>query len=699
MLCNAQRIVLSLAAAVLICPLAVAQDASLAEKYPRAQAAMKVIHESPLIEQILTQPDFFEKLGTDSKFAEEIHQKLALQAYRSLGPVPSIRVRIFRGTPGDWPAIVLEYQTKFDDLSAWGSGPFKSGSCVFVGGGRDAPGTRTIYGGSEDPAVRKRWHELIAERQAMPSNRRREKDPEINAWLRKVMPSMPLGEVRADIEAKIATLVSAFAPYGAHKLERSYYGQYGVKITDNLYIHVRDCAAGRGDRDGHTRLTPYFWVTISAGPRPLPEGYLPAFPGAEGMGAMTTGGRGGKVIYVTTLAPSGPGSLAEALNTKGPRTVLLNVSGQIELPDETWIREPNMTLVGHTAPGEGVEVHGRLCMAADNIIMRGMRWRLRPPMAMDGMDTLGDLRNIIFDHCSFAYGSDELIRFIGDGATFVDGTIQYCVVGPGTGGLGSHPYGPEMGGVVSFHHNVLYNAFSRSPEIDCDLLDFRNNILFNLRSGHSQRISSRLNYVDNIIILNPNTHIRYSFQSADNNYCEGNVRVDGDRVSDFVPSRSTYVKEPYRVMPVTTYPPAELEDRLLPMVGASVPVRDATDAHWIEGLKNRTGKPVFWQDRVGRWRSYNVGSNELDNYEALPLAKFPAPVASGAEPIQDSDQDGMPDAWEKENSLNPHDPSDAQADTDSDGYTNLEEFLNRTDPRKFVDYRLPENNVDSVYGR
>jgi pectate lyase len=699
MSCSAQRIVRTLATALLVCPLAVAKDSPLAERYPRAKAALQLVHDSPLLEQILSDPEFFEKLDGDPLFAQQVRDKLALQAYRSFGPVPSVRVRVFRGTPADWPAIVLEYQTKFDDLSNWGSGPFKSGSCVFVGGGRDAPGSRTVYGGSEDPAVRARWHELMAERQAMPSNRRREKDPEISAWLRTVMPSMPLDEVRADIEAKIATLVSAFKPYGAHVLDQSNYGQFGAKITDNLYIHIRDCAAGGGDDGGYTRRTPYFWVTISAGPRPLPEDYLPAFPGAEGFGAMTTGGRGGKVVYVTTLAPTGPGSLAEALNTKGPRIVLFNVSGQIDLPDETWIREPNLTLIGHTAPGEGVEVHGRLCMAADNVIMRGMRWRLRPPQAMDGMDTEGDLRNIIFDHCSFAYGSDELIRFIGDGATFVNGTIQYCVVGPGTGGLGSHPYGPEMGGVVSFHHNVLYNAFSRSPEVDCDLLDFRNNILYNLRSGHSRRLSSRLNYVDNLVILNPHTDIRYSFRSADNNYCEGNVYVSGSRTREFVPSRSTYVKEPYRVMPVTTYAPAELEDRLLSTVGASVPVRDATDAHWIEGLKNRTGKPVFWQDRVGRWRSYNVGSNELDNYEVLPLAQFPAPVAAGAEPIVDSDSDGMPDTWETANGLDPHDPTDAQIDSDNDGYPNLEEFVNRTDPRQYVDYRQPANNVDSVFKR
>jgi hypothetical protein len=666
-------------------------------QYPKATGAFGLLEGMPLVAEILTDPAFFAKLESDAAFKDTVVDKLQTQAYRNLGPAPSVRVRLLRGTPAETEAIVLTYQTTYDDIQLRGSGVLRGGlGCVYVGGGRDVWGTRTVWGASEDPAVRQKWTDLIAERQRMPSNRRRDMDPRINAWMKSVLPGMPLEEVRAHVDAKVEALVEAFKPYGAMKLESSHLGQVGYKITDNLYIHLRDLTQGNTD-DDHARKTPYFWVVLSGGPRALPTDFLPAFPGAEGFGARATGGRGGKTIYVTTLEATGPGSLTEALNTPGPRTVLFNVSGQIDLPDQTWIREGDLTLIGHTAPGEGVEVWGRLCMAADNVIMRGMRWRLRPPKAADGMNTEGECHNIVFDHCSFAYGSDELLRFIGDGHTFIDGSIQYCVVGPGAGGLGSHPYGPEVGGIVSFHHNILYNAFSRSPEIDCDLMDWRNNILYNVRSGHSHRIGSRLNYMHNIVIDNPNTPERYSFRSADNNYHEGNLIVFGDDVSDFVPSVSSYLKEPYTVAPVTTYPARELEERLLPTVGASLPVRDATDAHWIEGLKNRTGKPVYWEDHTGQWASYNPGSNALANYDVMPLARFPAPVAADAEPVADADADGMPDAWETANKLDPNAPADAAADTDNDGYSNLEEFINRTDPNVFVDYKDPKNNIDGAF--
>jgi hypothetical protein len=690
--------ILAVVVACTIAAYAVAQP-PLDVKYSRdvTAAVGEMLETMPLVKKILTDKSYFARLEGAKSFRENEIELLQSQAYRNFGSAPSVRVRLLRGTPTETPAIVLTYQTTYDDIQLRGSGELRGGmGCVYLGGGRDVWGTRTVWGASEDPAVRQKWTELIAERQRMPSNRRRDMDPEINAWLKSVLPGMPLEEVRAGVEAKIEALVEAFEPYGAKKLESSHLGQVGYKITDHFYIHLRDLTQGYTD-DDHAQKTPYFWLVLSGADRELPTDYLPAFPGAEGFGAQATGGRGGKTIYVTTLEPTGPGSLTEALNTSGPRTVLFNVSGQIDLPDQTWIREGDLTLVGHTAPGEGVEVWGRLCLATDNVIMRGMRWRLRPPKSADGMNTEGECYDVIFDHCSFAYGSDELLRFIGDGHTIIGGTIQYCVVGPGAGGLGSHPYGPEVGGITSFHHNILYNAFSRSPEVDCDLMDWRNNILYNVRSGHSRRTSSRLNYVHNMVIENPNTPEKYSFRSADNNYHEGNRIDHGEETTDFVASVSSYLKEPYRVAAVTTYPAGELEERLLPTVGASRPVRDATDAHWIEGLKTRTGKPVFWEDHSGEWASYNPGSNALANYDARKLADWPAPVAAGEERIEDADADGLPDAWEKANGLDAGDASDASADGDKDGYTNLEEFINGTNPGEYVDYRKAENSVDRVF--
>jgi hypothetical protein len=625
-----------------------------------------------------------------------------------------------RGTVAEYPYIILEYQTSFKNLMYFGGGPF-FGHCVYTGGGRDAPGNRTFYGGCEDPNARKAFDALHEKRLSLPSNKRNAAtEPEFQELFAKYLPTMPIAKVHDAVVKDVLSLVRDFDYYGSKTMRNPTMGSFGVKIMDKVYVHIRTFGKADGmegeNLSGDVSPNPYFWLILGGGQRSLPSGYQPSFPGAEGMGSMTTGGRGGKVIYVTTLDPKGPGSLYEALNTKGPRTVLFKVSGQIMLPDQTWIKEPDMTLIGYTAPGEGVEVCGRLCMAADNIIMRGMRWRLRPPQSADGMNTDGELRNIIFDHCSFAYASDELIRFIGDGHTFINASIQHCILGPDMGGLGSHPYGPEIGGVCSVHHNVMYNAFSRSPEVDCDLIDWRNNVMYNLRSGHSKRLHNKFNMVNNLIIDRPGGSYSYSFNSSPNNYIAGNLRDTGGTLTPFGPGERGavtpppgsddtityrggergYVKAPYSVMPVRTYDAKELEEKVLPNVGAFLPCYDSTDKHWLESLKKRTGKLPFWKNENRDWKSYNPGSNDMANYEEWTSDMYPPPAA-GAKPLADTDGDGMPDDWEKANKLDPKDGADGIKDDDKDGYTNLEEFLNRTDPGQFVDYRSPRNNIDTLH--
>jgi len=675
-------------------------------KYPKASSAFKIIEKYPLLKEALLDERFFERLdANDQAFETSLRDKLALASFRTIGSAQPVRVRILPGTPCDYPMIILDYQTQFEHLWDLPSGPFY-GTCVYVGGGRDAMPHRTFYGGTENPAARAEFEEMVKQRAAMPSARRRDMNPKFTELCKKYLPTKPLPEVRSEVKSIMDALVKAFKPYGA-EVAADPLGQYGVKITDKLYLYLRDFPAetagdessnagtGPGLRYSHD---PFFWLILSGGPKQPPTGYLPAFPGAEGFGAMTTGGRGGKVMYVTNLNSGGTGSLAEALNTKGPRIVLFAVSGQINLPQDVWIGEPDMTLIGYTAPGEGVEVCGRVCMAAGNIIMRGMRFRLRPPLRADGMDTRGDLHNIIFDHCSFAYGSDELLRFIGEGHTFLGYTIQYCLLGPGLGGLGSHPYGPEIGGVGSIHHNILYNTLSRSPEADCLLIDWRNNIMYNLRSGHSRRPESRFNFVDNYVIDRPQSPYRYSFGASTNTFIAGNLRQADGEVAEFRARASDYLTKPYRTMPVTTYDPTKLEELLIPIVGAYLPVRDATDTHFLEGMESRTGKIPFWAETTqGGWRSYDRGSNfDPNTFDPWASGDFPPPQAGAAAPL-DSDKDGMPDEWEKANGLNPADPADGPADSDKDGYTNVEEFLYRTNPNQYVDYTDPNNNVDTLH--
>ncbi|WP_428939571.1 hypothetical protein [Fontivita pretiosa] len=657
-----------------------------------------IVQDSPLLQRALTDPDFFKTLDASSDAQQKLRAELGDAKFRKVGSTRSVRVQLWRGTTTEWPAIVLEYQTEFKRFTDLPSGGPAQKDPVLIGTGRDSMWHRTFYGGTDDPQAHEQFEKLLAERRAMPSNRRRELDPRINALATQYLPNTPLAQVRQELKSIIEALVEANRAGGAHVLEQPQYGHFGAKISDTLYLYIRDFPADAPTRFEHD---PFLWLIVSGGPKPLAGGYLPAFPGAQGMGAQTTGGRGGKVIYVTNLNPDGPGSLKEALLAKGPRIVLFKVSGQIVLPDETWITEPNLTMIGYTAPGEGVEVTGRLCVAADNIILRGMRFRLRPPRSMDGMNTRGNLRNIIFDNCSFAYASDELLRFIGNGSTLLGFTIQYCLLGPGMAGLGSHPYGPEVGGYGSFHHNLFYNALSRSPEVDCDLIDWSYNIMANLRSGHSLRPHSRFNFTNNLIIDIPGNPNAYSFDANDSVWAAGNVRESGGTKTVFQPQHNpntAFLKGPYHVVPLPHDSPETLESKLLPIVGAFLPTRDATDRYFLDRFQARQSKLPYWQKEGTVWRPYGNENDNMALYEKWEEKNFPPPAA-GAQGPADSDEDGMPDEWESANRLNPNDASDGPADADGDGYTNVEEYLYFTNPQEHVDYTNPANNVHTLHLR
>ncbi|MGH8017863.1 MAG: hypothetical protein ACREIA_06155 [Opitutaceae bacterium] len=324
-----------------------------------------------------------------------------------------------------------------------------------------------------------------------------------------------------------------------------------------------------------------------------------------------------------------------------------------------------------------------------------MRFRLRPPATKDGMSTRGRLHDIIFDHCSFAYASDELLRMIGGDSSLYGFTIQYCLLGPGLAGLGDHPYGPEVGGYGTFHHNLFYNTLSRSPEVDCALIDWSYNIMANMRSGHSLRPHSRFNMVGNYIIDIPGNPHAYSFDSNDSAWLSKNLREQNGRVAPFTSGyASSYLKSPYNVMPVTIEDPRTLEAKLTPIAGAFLPARDATDRHFLARLKDRKSRLPHLEGGV--WKPYGNENDNMDLYEMWSDAGFP-PSAPGATPPDDSDADGMPDEWESANGLDPQSARDGSTDSDHDGYTDVEEFLNRTNPREHIDYTKPKNNIHSLH--
>ena len=469
----------------------------------------------------------------------------------------------------------------------------------------------------------------------------------------------------------------------------------------------------------------------TVGGKPPPK--VPAFPGAEGAGAITPGGRGGRVFEVTTLADGGPGSLREAFSASGPRIVVFRVSGLISLTNRLLLNQPFITIAGQTAPGDGICIRGETTeINTHDVILRYLRFRRGELRRRD--DALGGypVGRVIVDHCSFSWGLDEnisLYRHIGKTLAGEDQklpterlTIQWCISSEALD-LNNHAFGGTWGGRYgSFHHNLFACNTGRNPSIGWgDHFDFRNNVLFNWRhrTVDGGDGSSWVNIVANYFKPGPAAnegdirhricmpqhdemlseaplpgkwHVADNFVfgfpdiTADN--WRGGVQFEGKGSSSFEGTNSesemkAFVARkrsltPAAAVPIRQQPAEQAYELVLAQAGATLPKRDAVDTRIIEQV--RTGSPkvgkngiITTPEDVGGWPEYKSA---------------PAPV--------DGDHDGMPDDWEKKYGFNATDMSDGPKDQDGDGYTNLEECLNGTDPAKFVDYAKPENNVNEL---
>ena len=492
----------------------------------------------------------------------------------------------------------------------------------------------------------------------------------------------------------------------------------------------------------------------AAKPSDLPQAKIPAFPGAWGGGMYSFGGRGGKVLVVTNLNDSGPGSFREACEQAGPRIIIFNVAGIIRLKDRISIRAPYVTIAGNTAPGDGVCIAGdTVQLDTHDIIVRHMRFRRGKTDAADRDDSLGGnpVGNLIIDHVSASWSLDENISMYrhmydddDDPKTptlklpTVNITIQNSISSESLSTY-HHAFGSTIGGLNStFHHNLWASNTGRNPSVGMyGDFTFVNNVLFNWRhrtvDGGDHR--SLFNIYNNYFKPGPGTPkdeaIAYrilkpeserSKTVVDNfgqafvsgNVTEGNDRVTRDNwdggVQPEVRSRERQevlakirVNEPFPHAPLPTTSAKEAYEYVLANAGATLPRRDPVDLRIIESVRTGVIAPRTLDPKTkkeARFYGYEEKwVNALDEYVAQGYVTNPSEVGGWPEyqgtPYADADHDGLPDEWEKTHGLNPNDPTDATQDLNGDGYTNIEDFINGLDPRApKTDWTDLKNNVD-----
>lgn len=434
-----------------------------------------------------------------------------------------------------------------------------------------------------------------------------------------------------------------------------------------------------------------------------------AFPTAEGYGKFSKGGRGGVVYEVTNLNDNGTGSLRSAVEASGPRTVVFRVSGTIILESPLTIRHPYITIAGQTAPGDGICIRRYpIIIDANHVVLRYLRIRLGDESGGD-YDAVSSryVNNIILDHVSASWSVDECVSLYHCDSI----TVQWCIISESMSKSnhvkGSHGFGGIWGSNYgTYHHNLLAHHSSRNPRMasGSGYTDYRNNVIYNwgynsCYGGEKQQVGnekfsfSEFNIVANYYkpgpatrpgevtcrIANPSSRNDNDFGKwhiADN-VVEGNENVSTDNwnggVQTKIPFEKIKLDNPWPSMPIKQQSAAEAYIIVLDNAGAILPGRDAVDARVVnevrDGYATYEGKSYKNEHQVADRAKISGIIDTQEDVGGWPLLKSsPAPI--------DTDHDGMPDAWEKKHGLDPTDPSDANGDLNSDGYTNIEDYLN-----------------------
>ncbi|MBQ7162372.1 MAG: T9SS C-terminal target domain-containing protein [Bacteroidales bacterium] len=512
------------------------------------------------------------------------------------------------------------------------------------------------------------------------------------------------GDMHADVDG--GSVLLTWSPAGGNIVRhRLYFGTDAALLaaadtTSALYMGALTdtvCA-----KEGLDNLHTYYWrvdevdtdgkTTVgnvwSFRPRHL------AFPGAEGYGRYANGGRGGRVVYVTNLNSSGPGSFREAIkNGSGPRTILFMVSGLIDMQLEKLFIDDDLTIAGQSAPGKGICLaHCDLGIGDDNIC-RFLRFRRGISTNGNAMGVAGCDHTIV-DHVSTSWGTDETVS----GRNAQNITFQYSMISEALGI--SHGFAATIGGKIgSWHHNFLVNCSGRNWSMAGNLdgggnyitqMDLFNNVVYNWWKRTTDGSAHEVNFVNNVYKMGPDSNKKYLFEmqhqgygmGTNRAYVSGNIRINKDGsvtedklndtyridISDGVTiDYETFVDEPFFPSYATIHSARDAYKIVLSDMGANQPLLDDHDRRNVrealEGSWTYTGAPGY--------RGQIDSEEDAGGFEVYPEEVRPTDF--------DTDLDGLPDWWEKMFGSNPASPSedfsDSNADPDGDGYTALEDYL------------------------
>jgi hypothetical protein len=429
---------------------------------------------------------------------------------------------------------------------------------------------------------------------------------------------------------------------------------------------------------------------------------MPAFPGAEGFGSDTPGGRGGQIIEVTNLNASGAGSFRDACSQSDPRIIVFKTGGIIEVTRDINIVNPYITIAGQTAPGDGICIRGAtIRISTHDVIMRGIRIRVGDSTNGPDFDnrdgigiesTIAPPYNVIIDHCSISWAIDEncTIWYLSHDITF-----QWCIISEALANS-LHPKGVHSMGLlvgpgakrISIHHNLLAHNRDRNPLLGggnsphpeasgATEVELINNVIYNYYWQATQITKNLAGDVD--------TNTQYA--NIVGNYYKKGIDTASDKgiwalesqvnpetkiyvLDNIGPGRPTGDEDEWAIVegslnqcslspifPMTgiyTESAFNAYNSVLAGAGALAPTRDPVDTRVVQSVIDKTGFLIDSQNDVGGWPNYNAGTPSLD-----------------------TDHDGMPDEWEATQGLNPNDDSDGiGTNLSAEGYTNVEVYIN-----------------------